>query len=504
MKSFKYYQIVLFILILLKISNCADEYKNKGEDGKNLVREQKAIHGAIFVANTKQAYAYYKELKELFKDARNAYKCYQQGTKDCFNKIHDSFTKNDNYEVLKSFDKVFDKLDKISNELSTEFNCEFLEQEYNNIWQLIIRILRQIKPFINDRNNKNLKKNLQGLCRDYSEGIDKIHSLIENYLDDKKLIKIAFNCYKYNFNELEDFHYKTLTMILQFMIISSNCEQLFNYNEFDYNKFWHEIENHLTYYKDYIFPLQFSQDSGYNGLNQSVTRILKENKNAKKAVEQLNKAYGYFDWSVIIFDKKFESYGFISYIQISNNSLCGSIIYDDLKLFGIDRDAKALVSYCYTKDLENENIKIELYENNPKMSTIETAKINNNLNYVLTVIIPICNYNYYIGDFINLEKNRNTFPFGSVESVNCEKDKIRFFDFFGTYKSESIRLKLKTPDIIFNYKANINYKVGMKIFVANIPTKLLMSKPKLTSQSFSLPENEFEAKSNVKIKKGNI
>ena len=115
---------------------------------------------------------------------------------------------------------------------------------------LIIRILRQIKPFINDRNNKNLKKNLQGLCRDYSEGIDKIHSLIENYLDDKKLIKIAFNCYKYNFNELEDFHYKTLTMILQFMIISSNCEQLFNYNKFDYNLFWHETENYLNYYKN--------------------------------------------------------------------------------------------------------------------------------------------------------------------------------------------------------------------------------------------------------------
>ena len=79
---------------------------------------------------------------------------------------------------------------------------------------------------------------------------------------------------------------------------------------------------------------------------------------------------------------------------------------------------------------------------------------------------------------------------------------MRFFDFFGTYKSESIRLKL-TPDIIFN-KLHDRNKVGMKIFVANIPTKLLMSKPKLTSQSFSLPENEFEAKSNVKIKKGNI
>jgi hypothetical protein len=511
MKNFNYYQIVLFIIILLKVSNCANKYENEREKvEKSLPREKRVIQAAS------SAFAAYKIVKEVFEEARNAYKCLKQGGKDCLEKIIDSFL-NDDDQVLKNFDKVFDKLDKISNQLSTELKCEFLEQEYNNIWKLISRILKKVKIFINNRNNKNLKKDLQNLCRDHSEGIDKIHSLIENYLEEKKLIKISLNCYKYNFDELEEFHYITLTMILQFMIVSSNCENLFNYNEFDYNKYWHETENYLNYYKDYFFPLQFLKDSEHNGFSQSVKRILITDQEAQKIVEHLNKAYSYFDWSVIIYDKAFESKNFLSYKQISNNSLCGSKIFsEDVKLFGTDRDAIALVSYCYTKELENENIKIELYKNNPRMSTIETVKMNKNLNYVLTVKIPQCTYNYYTPEyFFYLEINRYKLPFGSVEWVNCEYNKIRFLDFYGSYKSESFLTEIteicdNNRYGVFGFISNVLNnqlldkkfceKKSMKIFASNMVIGSSMSKPKTTSQSFSLPENEVE--SNLNFKQG--
>jgi hypothetical protein len=494
MKMFKCFQISLFILILFENFNCVEE-NNKKYSEKIFLREKR---NPVLTAFTG-----YKLLKEMFEEARNAYKCLnnkngiQQGAQICFQKIKDSFSNDDNQSV-EYFDKVFDKLDKISNQLSTELKCEFLEQEYNNIWQLISRILKKIKILINDLNDKIHKKYLQSLCRDHSEGIDKIYSLIENYLDEKKLIKIALNCYNYNFDALTEFHYKTLTMILQFMIVSSNCEQLFNYNKFDYNKFWHETENYLNYYKDYLFPLQFSQDSGYNGLKQVAKRILKENQKAQKTVEQLNKDYSFFDWSVLVYDKRFESNDYISYKQISNDPLCGSIIYDDAKLFGTDRDAKALVSYCYTKELENENIKIELYSDNPKSSTIETAKVNKNLNYVLTFKIPHCKYNYLAGFGGNLELEREKFSFGSVEWVNCDKNEIRFFDFYGSYKSESILNKIKNSfdSLLMPY---IHREI-IKIFAANIGTKSSMSKskPKTTLQSFSLPEYEVESDLNFK------
>ncbi len=49
-----------------------------------------------------------------------------------------------------------------------------------------------------------------------------------------------------------------------------------------------------------FFPIVFSRDSGYNGLNQTVKRIFKENKeNFKKTVEQLNKDYNFFDWTYL-------------------------------------------------------------------------------------------------------------------------------------------------------------------------------------------------------------
>jgi len=281
------------------------------------------------------------------------------------------------------------------------------------------------------------------------------------------------------------------------MIVSSNCEQLFNYNKFDYNKFWHETENYLNYFKDYLFPLQFSQDSEYNGLKQVAEQILKKNQKAQKTVEKLNKDYGFFEWSVLVYDKRFESNDFISYKQISNDSICGSIIFDNVKLFGTDRDAKALVSYC-TKEFENENINLEVYYDNPKKSTIETAKINKNLNYVLTVKIPKCSHNYYAGFGLHLEFERNKFPFGSVEWVNCDQNKIRFFDFNGSYKSESIFNK----DIIFtDLFTNYHFQQEIiKIFAVNMKTKPSMSKPKTTLQSFSLPENELI--SDLKFKQG--
>ena len=120
---------------------------------------------------------------------------------------------------------------------------------------IITRLKKKDDKNPNDKNpNEDIaKKSLQNLCRDNTEGIGKILSLIENYLKEEQLIKISKNCYKYNFDKLEDFHYETLTMILQFMIVGSNCEQLFNYNKFDYNLFWHETENYLNYYKDFFF-----------------------------------------------------------------------------------------------------------------------------------------------------------------------------------------------------------------------------------------------------------
>ena len=120
MKNFNYYRIVLFIIILLKVSNCANKYENeRGKDEKSLHREKRVIQAAS------SAFAAYKIVKEVFEEARNAYKCLKNGGKDCFEKVIDSFL-NDDDRVLKNFDRVFDKLDKISNQLSTELKCEFL------------------------------------------------------------------------------------------------------------------------------------------------------------------------------------------------------------------------------------------------------------------------------------------------------------------------------------------------------------------------------------------
>ncbi len=199
----------------------------------------------------------------------------------------------------------------------------------------------------------------------------------------------------------------------------------------------------------------------------------------------------------------------ITVFLISNDSLCGSIIYDDVKLFGTDREAKALVSYCYTKESENENINFEVYNDNPKKSTIETTKINKNLNYVLTVKIPKCSYNYFgarHGFGLHLQYQRKKFPFGSVEWVNCDQNKIRFFDFNGSYESESILNNIDFfSDFLFyllplkDYSYLFETEI-IKIFAVNMKTKPSMSKPKTTLQSFSLPENEL--KSDLKFKQG--
>ncbi len=309
MKSLKFYELLLFILIAL---NCVDEYENKKEE-KSMLHQKRYFQ---VVVKAKKAYDFFIEVRAGFCKAGNAYKCLKMGVGKCMGKVKDSFFLTNHDEIVnnfdrvfnnfdkifENFDKVFDKLDKLSNQFSTELKCEFIEQKYIDINEKINRIRKELKIFLNDKNpNEDIaKKSLQNLCRDNTEGIGKILSLIENYLKEEQLIKIAKNCYKYNFDKLEDFHYETLTMILQFMIVGSNCEQLFNYNKFDYNLFWHETENYLNYYKDFFFPIVFSRDSGYNGLNQTVKRIFKENKeNFKKTVEQLNKDYNFFDWTYL-------------------------------------------------------------------------------------------------------------------------------------------------------------------------------------------------------------
>lgn len=156
MKMLKCYQISLFILILLKNSNCVKE-NNKKDSEKISLREKRIPVLAAFNG--------YKLVREMFEEARNAYKCLynkngiQQGAQICIQKLIDSFS-NDDDQAVEYFDKVFDKLDKISNQFSTELKCEFLEQEYNNIWQLISRILKKIKILINVRNDKIHKKYL--------------------------------------------------------------------------------------------------------------------------------------------------------------------------------------------------------------------------------------------------------------------------------------------------------------------------------------------------------
>jgi hypothetical protein len=139
MKIFKFYQISLFILILLENSNCVEENNKKDREKRN---------PALV------AFSGYKILKELFEEGRNAIKCLynkngvEQALKECGERIKDSFL-NDDDQFDKKFDRIFDQLDKISNQFSTELKCEFLEQEYNNIWQLISRILKK---------NKNINK----------------------------------------------------------------------------------------------------------------------------------------------------------------------------------------------------------------------------------------------------------------------------------------------------------------------------------------------------------
>ncbi len=60
MKNFNYYQIVLFIIILLKVSNCANKYENEREKvEKSLPREKRVIQAAS------SAFAAYKIVKEV-------------------------------------------------------------------------------------------------------------------------------------------------------------------------------------------------------------------------------------------------------------------------------------------------------------------------------------------------------------------------------------------------------------------------------------------------------
>jgi hypothetical protein len=317
MKSLNYYEVTIFILVLLKISNCVENYKNEEE---SFFRGKRAISPGTIIEIASKAFSTFKTVKDVFREACVAYKCLRMGKDKCLIKIKDSLFKPEQ----NNFGKVFDKLDNLSNQFSTELKCEFIGQEYNEIWKKINRILKRIKTFLNVPNDKIAKKSLQDLCRDNSQGIDMIHSLIEDFLEEKKLAKIALNCHNYKSDKLEGFHYDTLTMILQFMIISSNCEQLFNYNKFDYEKFWYETESYLTYYKEYSFPLKFTQDLGYNGLNEVVKRKYKEN-GAKKAVEQLNKEYSYFDWtffewSTILFADNMAIRPFMSRPKITSQS----------------------------------------------------------------------------------------------------------------------------------------------------------------------------------------
>ena len=38
---------------------------------------------------------------------------------------------------------------------------------------------------------------------------------------------------------------------------------------------------------------------------------------------------------------------------------------------------------------------------------------------------------------MHLENERKKFHFGTVEWINCDQSEIRYFDFYGSYKSES-------------------------------------------------------------------
>ncbi len=298
------------------------------------------------------------------------------------------------------------KLDEISfdmKDLKSTVKCSFSEQNYrNDLYVKSKRLLDLIKAYSDQDHKLTAKIQIADVCRDNTEGIDKILASLRFYMELDEVSKVFKQCCHYKSDCINEWYYKIKRFSLLFIYLVRGCENAASLKtDFDYDLFLEEIEKSTEYYTKNFLLSQFVNDEEEFGLKNTVITNFKKNYNANQTAEILKRNYEFFDWKIIHFKDFTRKRNLIS----SDNKYCGSYVTEDFA--GIKKKL-LLVSWCIKSLVTSSNYNLEILSSYKGPNKIEIDhefnlikdKYSSRVNFILCTNFLNSNDIDSYGDFV--------------------------------------------------------------------------------------------------------
>jgi len=314
--------------------------------------------------------------------------------------------KNDN-NVADNINKIWQEIDSMQKDIENiceelkdirnEIKCNTLTTNIDsNLVEQLKYILTRFKSYLEAKNN-----NASDLISEYVRELKNYcppnlgflyHKMTKIITNDNTLayVKYCGNSASSPKEKLQSWIKLIDDLVQLFQIASISCEHIHNYKtSYSNNRFIKESKNFIIqtikYYVENKIPTDAVDDPHFRN---NLVNIFKSNiYQAGNAVNELKKKYPYFDWGVIMYDRRTDvrpSSRVYYSNMLSQNKLCSSLDnIDDVNGSGMD----VVVWWCNAIISNNNDIQLES-SNNHAQQTVERiiSKNNNDLNFALCTI----------------------------------------------------------------------------------------------------------------------
>lgn len=273
----------------------------------------------------------------------------------------------DRSKMLKQLEDITQKLIN----LDSIVKCEFLKQKYENIVLKLQRLLNDFKSFHQTNFKNESREQIKMVCKDPSEGINKIYSLFQSIFKETEVEKYMRSCAHFQSDHLNNWSIEIIHISFIFLLTVKGCEEAFDRKtEFNGTQFINEVKQNIEYYEK-INMIWFVKDNGNYGLENTVKEILDRGNSAQITANVLHKMFSYFTWDVFFYPSHITSYENHALRSRNDSVLCGSKFY----LRSLKHSRNAFIAWC-TIELSKYSKLEQWLPNNEKFKNIDPIKQN--------------------------------------------------------------------------------------------------------------------------------